>query len=80
MSWVIIEAEVGEHFEANIYWYNCLGALHHRPGFRMLEIHDLYFYFMVPWWIEAIRNPVKKCLIVRNLYTFKRTLKEKILP
>ena len=26
-------------------------------GFRMMEIHDLYFDFELPWWSEVYENP-----------------------
>mmetsp|Transcript_5656 Transcript_5656/g.15886 ORF Transcript_5656/g.15886 Transcript_5656/m.15886 type:complete len:972 (+) Transcript_5656:584-3499(+) len=54
------EAELGEYFEETYYWHNRTGPFNSRPGFRMMEVHDLYFHYMLPWWNDAIENPAAK--------------------
>ena len=34
-------------------------CLHKRPGFRMMEVHELYFGFMIPFWTNALETPNK---------------------
>ena len=55
---LIFEAELGEkYFENTYYWHNRPGSLHKRPGFRTLELHELYFGFMIPFWTKAVEDP-----------------------
>ena len=54
------EAEVGEYFETTYYWHNRPGPFNSRPGFRMMEVHDLYFNFILPWWNDVVDNPESK--------------------
>ena len=57
---LIAEAEVGDaYFAHTYYWHNRPGALHTRPGFRMMEVHELYFGFMLPFWTTALTTPEK---------------------
>ena len=51
------EAELGNYFEVAYAWHNRTGPNHTRSGFRMMEIHDLYFDFELPWWSEVNENP-----------------------
>ena len=54
------EAELGEYFERTYYWHNRAGPFNTRPGFRMMEVHDLYFGFMLPYWNEIVEDPASK--------------------
>lgn len=54
------EAELGEYYETTYYWHNRPGPLNTRSGFRMTEVHDLYFRFMLPWWNDAVKTPESK--------------------
>ena len=51
------ESELGNYFEKAYAWHNCTGPHHTRSGFRMMEIHDLYFDFELPWWSEVNDEP-----------------------
>jgi hypothetical protein len=79
------EAEVGEYFEVTSRWHCMPGALYTRPGFRVFEIHDLYFGFMAPWWELAIRYPEQQFqktfnyLATANIPESTRKLKEEQL-
>ena len=54
------EAELGGYFEETYAWHNQTGPSHTRSGFRMMEIHDLYFDYELPWWNEANAAPMSK--------------------
>ena len=51
------ESELGNYFEVTSNWHAMPGELSTRPGFRMLEMHTLWFEFIMPWWEEAKQNP-----------------------
>jgi len=51
------ETEIGEYFEATTAWQNRPGPIHTSNGYRMMEVHDLYLDFELPWWNNAIENP-----------------------
>ena len=51
------ESELGNYFEEAYAWHNRTGPHHTRSGFRMMEIHDLYFDFELPWWSEVNDEP-----------------------
>ena len=38
---LMFEAELGLYFETTSAWHGSPGALHNRPGFRALELHQL---------------------------------------
>jgi hypothetical protein len=54
------ESELGIYFEETTAWHNCPGPINSRSGFRMMEVHSLYLNFEVPWWNEAVANPVSR--------------------
>lgn len=54
------EAELGDYFETTYYWHNRPGPFNSRAGFRMMEVHELYFNFILPWWNEVVDNPESK--------------------
>ena len=37
------ESELGDYFEITSSWHSSPGELSTRPGFRMLEMHILWF-------------------------------------
>ena len=51
------EAELGNYFEQAYAWHNRTGPFHTRSGFRMMEIHDYFWNFELPWWQTANDNP-----------------------
>ena len=51
------ESELGNYFEESYAWHNRTGPIHSRSGFRMMEVHDMYFDFELPWWSEVNDNP-----------------------
>ncbi len=51
------EAELGNYFEQSYAWHNRKGPFHSRSGFRMMEMHDQYWEFMLPWWNRAVSDP-----------------------
>jgi hypothetical protein len=51
------EAELGNYFEEAYAWHNQTGPLHSRSGFRMMEVHDMYFDVELPWWRQVNANP-----------------------
>ena len=51
------EAELGNYFEEVYAWHNRSGPHNSRSGFRMMEIHNLYFDFELPWWNIANDTP-----------------------
>jgi hypothetical protein len=51
------ESELGNYFEVTSNWHAMPGELSARTGFRMLEMHTLWFEFIMPWWEEAKQNP-----------------------
>ena len=44
------ESELGNYFEEIYAWHNRPGPHNTRSGFQMMEIHNLYFDFELPWW------------------------------
>eukprot|EP00978_Attheya_sp_CCMP212_P020213 scaffold57562_cov32-Attheya_sp.AAC.1 len=62
---LMFEADLGNYFEVTMKWHASPGELSTRPGFRVMELFQLYFDFMVPFWEEARTNPRTK--------TFKQT-------
>ena len=44
------EREMGLYFEVTSKWHGSPGYLATCPGFRGLEIHNLWFEFTLPWW------------------------------
>ena len=51
------ERETGLYFEVTSKWHSSPGQLSARPGFRMFEIHSLWFEFISPWWEAVKANP-----------------------
>ena len=43
------EAELGNYFKEAFAWHNRTGPHQTRSGYRMMEIHDLYFDSELPW-------------------------------
>lgn len=51
------EAELGDYFEEIMAWHNRTGPNNSRSGFRIMEIHDLYFKYEISWWNQVNENP-----------------------
>lgn len=51
------ESELGDYFEEVYAWHNRKGPVNHRSGFRLMEIHNLYFDYELPWWNNAVNHP-----------------------
>lgn len=56
---IYFESELGDYFEVTYEWHANPGALCNRPGFRMMEYHQLYFEYIAPWWKRAKEEPQK---------------------
>ena len=54
---IYFEAEIGEYFEVLYGWNNRAGPLYTQSGFRMMQVHELYFGFELHWWNDTIDNP-----------------------
>jgi hypothetical protein len=50
------KSELGDYFEVTSSGHANPGELSTQPGFRMLEMHALWFEFIMPWWEEAKQN------------------------
>lgn len=53
------EAELKNYFETTYEWHANPGELSTRPGFRVMEYHQLYFEFIAPFWQMAKETPEK---------------------
>jgi hypothetical protein len=51
------EAELGVYFDAVMSWHSRTGLFSDRAGFRMLEIHEFFFRFELPFWKKAMTSP-----------------------
>ena len=51
------EAQVGNYFEEGYAWHNRTGSHNPWSGFRMMEFHNLYFDFELPWWNLVNKHP-----------------------
>jgi hypothetical protein len=51
------ESKLGNYFGVTSSWHANPSKLSTQPGFRMLEMHALWFEFIMPWWEEAKQNP-----------------------
>jgi len=51
------EAELGDYFKEVYAWHNRTEPHNSRSGFRVMEIHNLYFNFELPWWSGVNSNP-----------------------
>ena len=54
---LFFDAELGNYFDQSYAWMNRTGPFHNRCGFRMLEIHDFFWDFEMPWWNKAVSHP-----------------------
>ena len=54
---VHFEADLGQYFEVTMKWHAHPGELSTRPGFRVMELHQLCFDCIAPFWEEARLNP-----------------------
>jgi hypothetical protein len=57
---VHFEADLGRYFEVTMQWHAYPGELSTRPGFCVMELHQLYFDYITPFWEEARLNPRKQ--------------------
>jgi hypothetical protein len=60
MVGVRFEADLGKYFEVTMQWHAYPGELSTQPVFRVMELHQLYFDFIAPFWEEARLNPSKQ--------------------
>jgi hypothetical protein len=60
MVGVHFEANLGHYFEVTMQWHAYPGELSTQPGFRVMEVHQLYFDFIAPFLEEARLNPSKQ--------------------
>ena len=60
MVGVYFEADLGRYFEVTMQWHAYPGELSTRSGFRVMELHQLYFDYIAPYWEEARLYPKKK--------------------
>ena len=51
------EAELGVYFAVVMSWNCRKGPLSDRAGFRMLEVHEFFFRFELPFWKKALTSP-----------------------
>jgi len=51
------EAELVDYFEVTYQWHAYPGELCTLPGFRTMELHNLLFDFIIPFWESARTNP-----------------------
>ena len=47
------ESEIGCYFAVTSKWHASPGELFQRSGFRIMELHGLFFEFMAPYWEKA---------------------------
>ena len=62
------EMEMGVYFEHTSAFHGSPGELCKRSGFRVMELHSLWFEFVCPWWQSSLVEPAAK--------NFKRTFAE----
>jgi hypothetical protein len=68
MVGVHFEADLGRYFEVTTQRHAYPGEeLSTRPGFCVVELHQLYFDYIAPFWEEARLNPRKQ---VERTYTY----------
>ena len=48
MVGVHFEADLGQYFEVTMKWHGYPGELSTQPGFRVMELHQLYFDYIAP--------------------------------
>ena len=51
------ESELGKYFKEIYARLNLPGPHNTRSGFRMMEIHNHYFDFELPWWNQVNDSP-----------------------
>ena len=51
------EREMGLYFEVTSKFHGQPGALSERAGFRVMELHSLWFEFVCPWWESSVEEP-----------------------
>jgi hypothetical protein len=54
---LFFEEELGNYFEVTMKWHGNPGELSTRPGFRSMELCQLYLEFMALWWESARMDP-----------------------
>lgn len=72
---LLFEAKLAMYFETTMSWHASAGSLGSRPSFWMMEIHDLFFDFISPWWTRA-KNLLEECFPETIKFLEKNEMKE----